>query len=134
MDAGLTSIILGVITGIFGVITAVINKRQKSVEERVAKQTIFVKKEKGLKQKLNQKEKEREETIHDVMILILDTNLSILKNQNPDIVDETVFKKSDELKQRFSDLSESIDDIYKEYELVLSMTEEFETDLKKPKN
>lgn len=129
MDAGTASVILGIITGIFGVITAIINKRQKSVEKRVEKQALFVRKEKGLRQKLNQKEKEREETIHDVMILILDTNLNILKNQNPEIVDDEIFRKSEELKQRFSYLSESIDNIYKEYELVLSMTEEFEADL-----
>lgn len=129
MDANVAVVLVAVVTGVFGVITAILNNNQKKVVEKVKKQTLFVKKEKGLKQKLNQKEKEREKTIHDVMLLILDTNLSILKNQNPDVVDDEVFKKSDELKARFTEISETIDDLYQQYDIVLSMTEEFENDL-----
>lgn len=134
MDANIATVLVALIGVIGTTITAIINKKQKVVMQKVEKQNLFVAKEKGLRQKLNQKEKEREETIHDVMLLILDTNISILKNTaSKDLVDSEVFKKSEELKQRFNDISESIDDIYREYEIVLEMTNSFQEEIKNNK-
>lgn len=130
MDAGVATVIVALLGMIGSLGGAIITKRQKLISQKVEKQNIFITREKGIRQRLNQKEKEREETIHDVMLLILDTNLSILKNtQHGDLVDDEVFKKSEELKKRFNDISNSIDDIYKEYELILEMTKNFQDEV-----
>lgn len=130
MSPELATVFVALIGALGGIITAVITKRQKVVKATVEKQNIFIEKEKGIRQKLNKKQKEKEDTIHEVMILILDTNMTILKNtQGANKIDEDVIKKSEELKKRFVDLSESMNDIYKEYELVLEMTKSFEDEL-----
>lgn len=132
MDAGVATVLVALIGLVSTIVTGIMSKKNKAIAQKVEKQNIFITKEKGIRQKLNQKEKEREETLHEVMLLILDTNLSILKaTQNEDLVDDKVFKDAEELKKKFNDISESMDDIYKEYELILEMTKDFQDEVER---
>lgn len=137
MDQHLSTVIIAAMTGLFSVITLLIQKRQDKIINKIDEQTMFIEKEKGLKQKLIQREKERESIIQEIMILILDTNLHILKNTQiagATIVDDTVFQRSENLKKRFSEVSTSIKEITKEYEMVLDMTSVFQKELEKVQN
>lgn len=135
MDQYLSTVIIAVITGIFSVITLLIQRKQDKVINKIDKQTIFIEREKSLKQKLRQKEKEREVVIHEIMILILDTNLHILKNSSTGAqLDNSIFEKSNDLQTKYNEVSEDIDNICKEYDVVLSMTEEFQAELEKIQN
>lgn len=137
MDQYLSTVIIAAMTGIFSIITLIIQKRQDKIINKIDEQTMFIEKEKGLKQKLIQKEKERESVIQEIMILILDTNLHILKNTQiagATVVDQTVFNRSEDLKQRFSDVSTSIKEITKEYEMVLDMNSILTKELEKVQN
>jgi len=130
MDQALSTVIIALITGIFSVITLVIQKRQDKVISKIDQQTTFIEKEKTLKQKLAQKEKEREMIIHEIMILVLDTNLDILKNSQPgDVLDESVFKVSDDLKTRFNKTSDEIKELSKEYEMLLEVASQLQEEL-----
>lgn len=123
--------VLVALIGLMGtLITTVMTKHQKAIKETVEKQNIFIEKEKGIRQKLNEKQKEKEDIIHEVMILILETNMAILRNtQGAEGVDEEVFKRSVELENKFVEISNALDDIYREYELILEMTKSFEDEL-----
>ena len=134
MDQYISTVIIAGMTGIFSVITLIVQRRQDKVIKKIDEQTMFIEKEKGLKQKLVQREKEREAIIQEIMILILDTNLHILKNTQiagATIVDGTVFQQSENLKLRFSEVNISIKEITKEYEMVLDMTSVFQRELEK---
>lgn len=137
MDQYLSTVIIALITGIFSVVTLVIQKKQDKVINKIDEQTLFIEKEKSLRQKLTQKEKDRESIIHEMMILILDTNLYILKNSQIAgggtilELDEDVFKTSDNLKEKFAQVSDDIEQISKEYEMVLDMTAEFQREVGK---
>ena len=136
MDQYLSTVIIALITGVFSVITMIIQKKQDRVITKIDEKTSFIEKEKSLRQKLNQKEKEREEIIHAIMILILDTNLFILRNTQVggDIhINDDVFKASDDLKSQFDSVTKSINDITKEYEMVLDMTSEFQKEIERVK-
>ena len=137
MDQYLSTVIIAAMTGIFSIITLIIQKRQDKIINKIDEQTMFMEKEKGLKQKLIQREKERGNIIQEIMILILDTNLQIIKNtqiNEASVVDDTVFDRSSQLKKRFGEVSNSINEITKEYEMVLSMTSEFQKELEKVQN
>lgn len=133
MDQYLSTVIIALITGTFSLITLVIQKKQDKVIKRIDDQTLFIEKEKELKQKLTRKEKERESVVHEMMILILDTNLNILKNTQigDSTLNDDVFRISTELKEKFSKISGEIEDITKEYEIVLDMTSEFQKEIEK---
>ena len=136
MDQYLSTVIIALITGIFSVITLIIQKKQDKVISKIDEQTTFIDREKNLKQRLAQKEKERESLIQDMMILILDTNLYIIKNSNindTQIPVDQLYKNSDDLKKRLNRLSEEIDEINNEYALVLDITSEFQKELDKNK-
>lgn len=132
MDQYLSTVIVALITGVFSIVTLVIQKRQDKVINKIDEQTAFMSKEKDIRKQLTSKEKEREQLMHEVMILVLDTNLHILKNTQitgATIPNEDVFNQSEELKARFVRLTESIEDLTKEYELVLDMTSQFRQEL-----
>lgn len=126
------TIVVALITGVFGVITLIVQKKQDKMINKIDEQTMFIAKEKDLKQKLAQKEKERNLVTHEMTILILDTNLSILRNiQNSGIsIDNVVFEYSEELKKRYETKTEEIESITKEYEIVLDMTSQFQQEIR----
>ena len=132
MDQYLSTVIITLITGIFSIVTLVIQKKQDDVINKIDSQTSFIEKEKILKQRLTKKQAEQEELIHNIMLLILDTNLHILKNTmiaGAIVPDESVFQKSDYIKTHFKELNDEIQDISKEYEMLLDLTK----DLQQPK-
>lgn len=134
MDQYLSTVIIAIITGVFSTITLIIQKKQDKVINKIDEQTSFIEKEKDLKQRLSQKQKERDSIIHDMMILILDTNLDILKNSQLGkdvLMDEDVFEKSEILKKRFAEINDSIEDLNKEYDMVLDMTSQFQKEIEK---
>lgn len=129
MDQYLSTVIIAVITGIFSIITLIIQKKQDKVISKIDEQTTFIDREKTLKQKLAQKEKEREQIIEEIMVLTLDTNLCILKNTN--IGDQEkpiddILEHSKDLKEKFKTINVEIEEINKEYNLVVDLTTEFQ--------
>ena len=137
MDQYLSTVIIAGMTGIFSIITLIIQKRQDKIINKIDEQTMFIEKEKKLKQRLIQQEKERECIIQEIMILILDTNLHILRNTQiagATVIDDSVFERSENLKKKFSEVSGCIKETQKEYEMVLDMTSEFQKELEKVQN
>jgi hypothetical protein len=125
MDQYLSTVIIALITGVFSVITLIIQKKQDHIVSKIDEQTSFIEKEKTLKQKLAKKEKEKELLIHEIMILILNTNLEILEHTNGIVADD-IKAKSEELQKGFTALTAEIDALNKEYQMVLDLTSEFQ--------
>lgn len=136
MDQYLSTVIIALITGIFSIITLIIQKKQDKVISKIDEQTTFIDREKSLKQKLAKKEKERESLIEQMMILILDTNIHILSNtdiSNSKISINDIYKNSENLKKEFNNINEEIDEINNEYALVLDITSEFQKEIERKK-
>ena len=137
MDQYLSTVIIALITGVFSIITLVIQKKQDKVIDKIDEQTLFIEREKGLKQKLTKKQAERESLIHEIMILILDTNLYILKNTNVagDLVPtDEALKTSETLKEKFNAVSKEITELTKEYEMILDLSSEYQKEVDKKRS
>lgn len=129
MDQYLSAVIIAAITGVFSVITLFIQKKQESVINKIDEQTVFIEKEKVLKQKLTKKEAEKDEMMNQIMILILETNLHILRNTRiagATIPNDEVFELSEELKSQFNKLTEEIQSLDKEYNMLLDLSKDFQ--------
>ena len=128
MDQYLSTVIISIITGIFSLITLLIQKKQDKVISKIDHQTVFIEREKMLKQKLLKKQEEQKDVINDILVIIMDTNLHILRNTmiaGATIPDERVFEKSDELKNRFITLMGEIEELNKQYDMLLSLSAEY---------
>ena len=127
MDQYLSTVIVAIITGAFSVVTLIIQKRQDKVINKIDEQTMFIEKERKLKQDLAKKEKERVEIIYKVMMLILETNLAIIKMtdypDNPN-VNRNMFEHSEKLKESFETISKDLNELNKEYEMIMNLTTE----------
>lgn len=129
MDQYLSAVIIAAITGVFSIITLIIQKKQESVINKIDEQTVFIEKEKVLKQKISNKEIEKEEMMNQIMILILDTNLHILRNTRiagATIPNDEVFELSEDLKNKFNRLTEEMQELDKEYNMLLDLTKDFQ--------
>ena len=137
MDQYLSTVIIALITGVFSIISIVLQKEQKKVLTQINEQSTFIDRERILKQKMSEKEKERDALMHKIMILILDTNLYILKNTDVGgsvgPTDE-VLKESEATKGDFKRINEEISSIRKEYDMVLELTNEITKQLQQGNN
>lgn len=133
MDQYLSTVIIALISGVFSLITLVINKKQDKVINDIDEQNMIIKKERELKKKLTQKEKEREKIVQEIMLLILDTNMSILKTQSTDTLElfTDAFNTSKELKSKYDDICKSIEELQEKYDMVLDMTSQFKRESNK---
>ena len=132
MDQYLSGIIVTVLTGIFSVITLLINKDTHKITDKIDEQHNIFDREAEVKAKINEKEKEREMCINDIMMLILDTNISILKSEQFEghiKINSEVFDQSTQLHEKFDLLTKEIDDLNKEYAIVIEMTSEFKNEI-----
>lgn len=126
MDQYTSTVVIAIITGIFSVITLIIQKKQDVVINKIDEQTMFIEKEKTLQQKRSVKEKQRENVIHRIMLLILDTNLYILTHELADSdLATNASKEADALKKEFNAIESEIHEIDKEYELLMDLSEDF---------
>ena len=80
MDQYLSTVIIALITGVFSVITLIIQKKQDKVINKIDEKTLFIDREKNIKKKLNAKQEEKEGLMQEMMILILDSNIELIKN------------------------------------------------------
>lgn len=124
MDPALSTIIVAIITGIFTVVITVVQKRQDAVIKKIDQQTAFIEQEKELKEELLSKEKECEMVVHQIMVLILNTNLSILKNTqigDNSSIDDSAFDEADDLISRFKTTQAEIDQINARYDMLIEI-------------
>lgn len=134
MDQYLSTIIVTAITGIFSIITLLINKDNHKITDKIDDQHNLVDKEVEVKAKINRKEKEQVKCINDIMLLILDTNMRILKSEQLEgkfDIDDSAFNQADELHRQFNVLSDELEDLDKEYEIVAEMTSEFKNEIER---
>ena len=129
MDQYLSAVIIAIITGVFSIITLYMQRKQDKVIEKIDQQTRFLEKEKDLKSKLTTKEKEQKGLIHDIIILILDTNIDLLNGkftEDAEAVKE-VFDKANDIKNKYTEVNDEIDELSKQYALLLEVRAELES-------
>lgn len=128
MDQYLSTVIIALITGVFSVITLIIQKKQDKVINKIDEKTLFIDREKNIKKKLNAKQEEKEGLMQEMMILILDSNIELIKNVDAsnDIKEslEVYIKYAEDLKSRLSNIKNDIEAINKEYSMMLELTAE----------
>ena len=128
MNENISAIIIAAITGLFSLLTLFIQKKSDKVVTKIDEKNTVIKKEKSLKQQLHLKERERERLIHDITLLILETNIKILENTdiNSDKIDlNEMKKKSDVMKIKFDELTKELKELNDRYELVLDLSSDF---------
>lgn len=133
MDENLSTVIVAAMTGIFSIITLLIRKKDSGVIDKINKQQSFFEREKKLKQELDTKEKILKKIFQDLDLLLVDTNIELIKLHN-EVDSETLNKLHQqhvEIKNKIINITNEIDDITKEYQIVILMTEELRAEYEK---
>ena len=133
MDENLSTVIVAAMTGIFSIITLLIRKKDSGVIDKINQQQSFFEREKKLKQELDTKEKILKKIFQDLDLLLVDTNIELIKLHN-EVDSETLNKLHQqhvEIKNKIINITNEIDDITKEYQIVILMTEELRAEYEK---
>ena len=134
MDQYLSAVVISLMTGIFSIITVMIQKRADKVVDKIDEQRHFIEREKRLKKALTDKTEERDSLMSEIMLLILDTNLFILKqtSSSPEESDsiESIAHHAAEIKDSFFRTGAEIKDIKKEYAMLLELNEDYAAEAK----
>lgn len=120
-------------TGIFSIITLLIRRKDSGVIEKINQQQSFFEREKKLKQELDTKEKILKKIFQDLDLLLVDTNIELIKLHN-EVDCETLNKLHRQhlgIKNKIINITNEIDDITKEYQIVILMTEELRAEYEK---
>jgi hypothetical protein len=133
MDGNLSTVIIAIITGLFSTVSILIKNRQEKVITKIDEQNQIIEKEKLVKDHLDQLDKECRDIVQDIIVLILDTNLSLLSKHGDfsDARDLELKSRSEEYKRRLNDVRNSINDLGKEYEMILNVSNLYREELKK---
>ena len=133
MDENLSTVIVAAMTGIFSIITLLIRKKDSGVIDKINQQQSFFEREKKLKQELDTKEKILKKIFQDLDLLLVDTNIELIKLHN-EVDSETLNKLHQqhvEIKNKIINITIETDDITKEYQIVILMTEELRAEYEK---
>jgi len=132
MDQYVSTVVIALITGIFSIVTLIIQKKQDKVINKIDEQTSFIEKEKALKQKLLKKQEEKETLLQRINILILDTNMEILANtetaDNTNVL-ENMQAEAEDLKGEFKAINRELESLDKEYNMLLELSTVFKKDM-----
>lgn len=126
MDQALSAVIIAVITGIFSVITLLIQRKQTKDISKIDHQANALKKEKKLKAEMSKAKEDLNSTINQIMILILDSNLDIMKQLNVadnQSISQNIFE-AEQLKQQYNMILAQIKDINNKYQTLLELTQD----------
>lgn len=126
MDQGLSAVIIAIITGVFGVITLLIQRKQTKDISKIDQQANIIKKEKKLKNELAKSKENLEATMHQIMILILDTNLDIMKmnhSTEESSINDMIYE-AEKLKDQFNLILGEIKEINHKYDTLLELTQD----------
>ena len=133
MDVNIATIIITLITGIFSIITIKIQKTEGSMMNKIDEHTVFIKKEKAMKQKLVNAEKKRDVIIEQITLFSMRINTHILLSIKG--IDQKVlsdFKQTSiELENSYKDVSEYIKTTSNEYELLVDILNAMQDDIDK---
>lgn len=126
MDQGLSAVVIAIITGVFGVITLLIQRKQTKDISKIDQQANIIKKEKKLKNELAKSKENLEATMHQIMILILDTNLDIMKmnhSTEESSINDMIYE-AEKLKDQFNLILGEIKEINHKYDTLLELTQD----------
>lgn len=116
-----------VITGIFSVITILLQMRQDKIINRIDSQTLFIENENKVKQKLLAAEKKRDSIIQQILILVLNCTVEILHRVDPsNHINPEMTKKSEELQREYANVNREIESLTREYEVVITMASDLQ--------
>lgn len=141
MDENITEIIIALITGMFSILMIITNRRNDKVTDNIEKKSVLLSKREVIKSKMDMIARDREMIIHSMMVLILDSNIEVMKimdastNEKSE-VHKRIYNDAEDLKKQFDDTSARLKDIENDMNMIqelISEDQESQTGNKKKK-
>ena len=129
MDQWIATIVVTIITGIFSIVTIVVQKQQDKAIKRIDEQSKIAQKEKELREVLNEKRMQLGILANDMMILVLNTNLLIIDSvdKGEDVSREVkeIRKESQKLVDKYDNVRAELDEIVKTHDVIEDLNDDF---------
>ena len=129
MDENLTEIIIALITGMFSILMIITNRRNDKVTDNIEKKSVLLSKREVIKSKMDMIARDREMIIHNMMILILDSNIEVMKIMDASTNEESevhkrIYHDAEDLKKQFDDTNTRLKDIESDMKMIQELISE----------
>lgn len=131
MDPGFAMLFVAIIGGVFSILAVKIQKNQSKLMEKIDKQSVFIDKEKEIRQELVQAEKERDSYVEQMTILSMNINIQLVRSVqdiDPRILQD-LNETSKELAAAYKESTEKIRNISIKYESLISMSSVLQSEI-----
>lgn len=131
MDPGFAMLFVAIIGGVFSILAVKIQKNQSKLMEKIDKQSVFIDKEKEIRQELVQAEKERDSYVEQMTILSMNINIQLVRSVqdiDPRILQD-LNETSKELAAAYKESTEKIRNISIKYESLISMSNVLQSEI-----
>lgn len=131
MDENLTEIIIAIITGTFSILMLIANRKNDKVTDNIEKRSVLFNKREAIKAKMEVIAREREMIIHDMMVLILDSNIEVMRimdtsNNSESEFHKRIYSNADNLKKQFDATNTRLKDIESDLAMIQELISEEE--------
>ena len=119
MDQHLATVIIAIITGVFSVITLIIQRGQSTLINEMEIKSNNMASEKLLTNKLGMLKKKRDFIIEHMMLLLLDTTITIIRtyDRRRSVTNlDALISRYEDLMNKYDDINFELSELYKEYE------------------
>lgn len=130
----MSTLILGIVTVIMAYFTKRLDINQKKTSEKVTEQSSLIEREKELTKSLARKNDERNDIMNRILLLIMKSNVTMLKYAVEAEDMEVMQSEASELTKAYTAINEEISELEERYAILHEMTESAKpkpTDLQK---
>lgn len=132
MDINLTTVLVSIITGIVSLMTLKIQKTEGILNDKMEDQSVFMEKEKVLRQKLVEAEKKRNSIIEQMALYSMQINLILLlsiKSIDEGVVDN-IQKTIEDFESSYKEISEYINRTSQEYDMLIDVLNRMQEEIR----
>lgn len=123
LNQEMSTLILGVVTVIMAYFTKRLDVDQKKTSEKVTEQSSLIEREKELTKSLARKNDERNDIMNRILLLIMNSNVSMLKYAMEEDDLKSMQNEASELAKAYSKINDEISELEEKYAILREMTE-----------
>lgn len=123
LNQEMSTLILGIVTVIMAYFTKRLDVEQKKTSEKVTEQSSLIEREKELTKSLARKNDERNNIMNRILLLIMNSNVSMLKYAMEEDDQKSMQNEASELAKAYSKINDEISELEERYAILREMTE-----------
>jgi len=129
MDQHFATVLIALISAVVTVLTTRMRRNSEEMLKRMNDTTSMIEEENELKKNIEKTKRAMEDTLYQIQILIVDTNMYMISDNHEPGRIASLNNRSEELKELYASQNEEFNGYLKEYEMLLKYNDRLKTQI-----